>query len=249
MEYNSATQSLKQATSIATANAARVALETNNGYSGVATNAAIKSPLFLTPLFNLLNISTQGSAKVDVSAVAVNSGLVGLPMAVEVARCSQANPMRLLQTSSSQGNGNSFNDNSGYTTYWINNTNPGTIQDFLNASDNCSGGMPAISGTGFCTQLNNGQIASSYNDFKTFFLANPGKCFLIPIVASGSDWSRCQNILEFGTWCPDSTTPVVQDGNDKYLLGSLTCPSDPTQVNPSLKCFTQVLVRDTKSGM
>jgi len=242
------TQTLTQAGSIGTANAARVALETNNPYAG-ATNAAIKSPLFLTPLFNLLNISTQGTSKVDVSAVAVNSGLVGLPMAVEVARCSQANPMKLLQSSSSQGQGNSFNDNSGYTTYWVNNTSPPTIQDFLNASDSCSGGVPAISGTGFCTQLNNGAIVSVYNDFETLFTKNPGKCFLLPIVASGSDWSRCQNILEFGTWCPDKDTPVVKNGNDRYLLGNLTCPSDPTKVDPSLKCFTQVLVRDTKSGM
>lgn len=249
MQYDSTTQNLTKAPNIGAANAARVALESSNPYDAGATNSPINSPLFLTPLFNLLGLSSPGTLNVSVSAVAVNSAVVGLPMAVEVARCAGPNPTRLLQSSSSQGQGNSFNDNSGYTTYWINNTSPPTIQQFLNAADNCSGGLPAISGTQFCTQLNNGAIVSVYNDFRNLFLSNPGKCFLIPIVPSGSDWSRCQNIMEFGTWCPDPITPVVQSGNDRYLLGDLTCPSDPTTINPALKCYTQVLVRDKPSGM
>jgi len=243
-----ATPELQPAASIATANAARVALETTNPYDAGATNTPIKSPVFLTPLFNLLGIPTKGVQNVNVSAVAITTAVVGLPMAVEAAKCSAANPQHLLQSSSGQGN-NLFNDNSGYTTYWINNTNPNTIQDFLGASDQCTGGVPGISGVGFCTQLNNGQITSVYDDFQKLFTDNPGKCYLIPVVANGSDWSHCQNILYFGTWCPDATNPVVKDGNDKYLLGSLTCPTDPNTVNPSLKCYTQVLVRDKTSGM
>jgi len=242
-----ATPELQSAT-MATANAARVALETTNPYDAGATNTPVKSPLFLTPLFNLMGISAQKSAQISVSAVAVTTAMVGLPMAVEASLCSKSNPQHLLQSSSGQGN-NQFNDNSGYTTYWINNTNPNTIQDFLGASDSCAGGLPGISSVGFCTQLNNGQITSVYDDFKALFVNNPGKCFLIPVVANGSDWSHCQNIQYFGTWCPDATNPVVKDGNDKYLLGSLTCPTDPNTVDPSLKCYTQALVRDKTSGM
>ena len=248
MEYNSTTQALAKAASITTANAARVALESTNPYDGGATNTPINSPLFLTPLLNLMKISSQKTQNVSVSAVAVNTAVVGLPMAVEVARCSGTNPKRLLQSSSSEGQGNSFNDNSGYTTYWVNNTSPPTIQDFLRVSDNCGGGMPALSGVGYCTQLNNGAIVSVYDDFEKLFKDNPGKCFLIPVVQSGSDWSRCQNIMYFGTWCPDLTTPVVKNGNDRYLLGDLTCPTDPTATT-NLKCFSQVLVRDKQSGM
>jgi len=236
-----------QTATMATANAARVALETTNPYTSAASTP-VKSPLFLTPLFNLMGIGAQKSAQISVNAVAVTTAMVGLPMAVEVARCSKPNPQHLLQSSSGQGN-NQFNDNSGYTTYWINNTNPNTIQDFLGASDSCSGGLPGISGVGFCTQLNNGQITSVYDDFANLFNNNPGKCYLMPVVADGSDWSHCQNILYFATWCPDATTPVVKSGNDKYLLGNLTCPTDPNTVNPSLKCYTQVLVRDKTSGM
>jgi Flp pilus assembly protein TadG len=248
MQYNSATQGLTKAASIATANAARVALESSNPYDAGATNTPIKSPLFLTPLFNLMGVSSQGTQNLSVSAVAVNSAVVGLPMAVEESRCSQSNPQALLQSTSTT-NGNAFDDHSGYTTYWINNTSTTTIREFLNASDSCSGGVPAISGINFCTQLNNGQITASYSDFNDLFVNNPGKCYLIPVVPTGSTWSGCQNILEFGTWCPDATTPVVTSGNNKYLWGSLTCPSDPTQINPTLKCYTQVLVRDKPSGM
>lgn len=240
---------LAQAASIATANAARVALETNNPYDAGATNTPIKSPLFLTPLFNLLGASTQGTQNVSVSAVAVSTGMVGLPMAVEQARCAGPNPTKLLQSSSSEENkGKAFNDTSGYTTYWINATNPGTIQEFLRVSDDCSGGLAALSGAGFCTNLNNGAIVSVYDDFENLFRANPGKCFLIPVVPNGSDWQRCQNIMYFGTWCPDPSTPTVKNGNDRYLLGNLTCPTDPTAAT-NLKCYTQVLVRDKASGM
>jgi Flp pilus assembly protein TadG len=243
------TATMTQAASISTANAARVALEAKNPYDAGATNVPIKSPLFLTPLFNLMGIVSQNTQNVSVNAVAVNSGLVGLPMAVEVARCNETGTIKLLQSSSSQGQGNSFNDNSGYTTYWINETNPNTIEDFLRVSNNCGGGMTALSGAGFCTNLNNGAIVSTYPDFDNLFRSNPGKCFLIPIVASGSDWSRCQNIMYFGKWCPDATEPVHNQGNDRWLNGTLTCPISPTNVDPTLKCFTQVLVRDKASGM
>ncbi len=247
MTYDTATRNLAKAASIATANAARVALESNNPYDGSATNTPITSPLFLTPLFNLMGISSQRTQNVSVSAVAVNSALVGLPIAVEQAKCGQSGEIQLLQSTSST-NGNTFNDNSGYTTYWINNTSATTVKQFLNASSNCSGGLPAISGVGFCTQLNNGQITSLYDDFNALFTNNPGVCYLIPVVANGSNWTACQNIIEFGTWCPDATTPVVKSGNDKYIYGTLTCPSDPTTTT-NLQCFTQVLVRDKPSGM
>jgi Flp pilus assembly protein TadG len=250
MTYNpGGTPELQAAASIATANAARVALENSNPYDAGATNTPVQSPLFLTPLFNLLGSSAPGSARLNVTAVAVTTAVVGLPMAVELAKCGQPNPQHLLQSTSGQGNGNNFNDNSGYTTYWINSTSATSIRDFLKASDSCSGGIAANSGVGYCTQLNNGQITGVYSDFNDLFTNNPGKCYLVPVVANGSDWSHCQNIIEFATWCPDALTPVVQSGNDKYLLGNLTCPSDPNTVNPSLKCYTQVLVRDKTSGM
>lgn len=249
--YNPTTKvsTMAKAASISTANAARVALETKNPYDAGATNNPIKSPLFLTPLFNLMGIASQKTQNVSVNAVAVNSALVGLPMAVEEARCGQSTPIKLLQSSSSQGQGNSFNDNSGYTTYWVTQTTPGTIQDFLGAADKCSGGIPAFTGTQACANMNNGVIASVYDDFANLFNSNPSKCYLIPVVKDGSPWQACNHIEYFGTWCPDPTTPVVKSGNDKYLYGTLTCPADPTKVDTTLKCFTQVLVRDKLSGM
>ena len=63
------------------ANGVRVALENNNPYGGTA-GAAMKSPLFLTPLFNLFGQTTSNTADVSVSAVAVIRALPGLPIVV-----------------------------------------------------------------------------------------------------------------------------------------------------------------------
>jgi hypothetical protein len=225
---------------LANANGVRVALEAKNPHTGATPATGILSPLFLVPLFELFGYSVNNTENVSVSAVAVLKATPGLPIAIEEARCGQPNPQKLLQSSSQQ-------DNSGYTTYWVNNASATQVKALLKSAQTCSGGIPPVA-IGFCTELNNGQMASVYSDFADVFKAHPGKCHLIPVVRNSSNWNQCENIKDFAKFCPDATTPVVQKGNDKYLYGSVTCGQNPYNTD-NASCYVPTLVRDIKSGM
>jgi len=226
--------------SIANANGVRVALENTNPHTGVSTGTAMISRVFLMPLLNLFGHDVDNTANISVSAVAVIKAAPGLPIAIEEAKCSQANPQKLLQSSSN-------NDNSGYTTYWINNTSASEIRDLLKNAKTCGGGIPSV-GVGFPTQLNNGQISSVYSDFADVFKENPGQCYLIPVVRNGSNWNQTEKIVDFARFCPDPKDPVVKNGSDKYLYGSITCGQNPYNTT-NVSCYVPTLVRDVKSGM
>ena len=229
---------------VTNANAVRVALETTNPHTGAAANTSMASPLFLTPLFNVMGINTKNTANVSVSAVAALRGLPGLPIAIEEARCTPGPGVKqqLLQSSANT-------DNSGYTTYWINNASASEIKGLLKSSFDCGSGIPSVD-TGYCTQLNNGQIASIYDDFESLFKATYPKCHLIPVVRDKSSWNQCENITKWASFCADKDTPVVKnDKGDKYLYGTVDCNNITIYNQNNLNCYVPTLVRDTKSGM
>jgi Flp pilus assembly protein TadG len=225
---------------LANANGVRVGLESTNPYTGSNSATAMLSPLFLTPILNLFGYNIDTTANVSVSAVAVIKAAPGLPIAIEEARCGQANPQKLLQSSSQT-------DNSGYTTYWINNTSATEIRNLLKSASTCGGGMPSVD-VGFPTQLNNGQISSVYDDFGDVFSAHPDQCYLIPVVRNGSNWNQTEKITDFAKFCPDAKNPVVKNGSDKYLYGTVTCGQNPYSTT-DVSCYVPALVRDVKSGM
>jgi Flp pilus assembly protein TadG len=225
---------------IANANGVRVALETTNPHTGTSPATAMISQLFLMPLLNLFGGQVNDTANLSVSATAVVKAAAGLPIAIEEARCTAPNPQKLLQASSNA-------DNSGYTTYWINNTSAAEIKALLKSASTCGGGTPAV-GVGFPTQLNNGQITSVYDDFENVFKAHPGDCYLIPVVRDGSKWNQTEKITDFAKFCPDATAPVVTKGKDKYLAGTVTCGQNPYTTR-DVSCYVPTLVRDAKSGM
>ena len=226
--------------SIANANGVRVALETTNPHTGSNPATAMISRLFLMPLLNLFGHSTNSTADISVSAVAVIKASPGLPIAIEEARCTQANPQKLLQSSSQT-------DNSGYTTYGIVAASANQIRELLKSANSCGGGMPAV-GIGYPTLLNNGQIAAVYSDFEDVFKTDPSRCYLIPVVRNGSKWNQTEKIIDFAKFCPDLTKPVVKNGGDKYIYGSITCGQNPYNTT-NVNCYAPTLVRDTKSGM
>ena len=236
---------------ITNANGVRVALETTNPHTGAAANTSMASPLFLTPLFNVMGISTKNTANVSVSAVAANRGVPGLPIAIELDRCipGPSTVQQLLQTSSQK-------DNSGYTTYWIKNASATEIKGLLKSSMECGGAIPSVD-VGYCTQLNNGQIAAIYDDFEVVLKAAidynqtppaAEKCFMLPVVDNGSNWNQCQDIKKWAKFCP-TDPPVVKEGSDKYLQGTIDCNNITPYNQTNLNCYVQRLVRDTKSGM
>ena len=226
--------------SIANANGVRIALEESNPHTGANPATAMISRVFLMPLLNLFGHNVDDTAKLNVSAVAVIKTAPGLPIAIEEARCSQPNPQKLLQSSSQA-------DNSGYTTYWINNTSATEIRNLLKNAKTCGGGIPSV-GFGFPTQLNNGQISSVYSDFGDVFKEDPNQCYLIPVVRNGSNWNQTEKIIDFAKFCPDPKNPVVKNGSDKYIYGTVTCGQNPYSVM-NVSCYVPTLVRDVKSGM
>jgi Flp pilus assembly protein TadG len=226
--------------SIANANGVRVALEDTNPHTGANPATAMISRVFLMPLLNLFGHEVDDTAKLSVSAVAVIKAAPGLPIAIEEARCSQPNPQKLLQSSSQT-------DNSGYTTYWINNASASVIRDLLKNAKTCGGGIPSV-GVGFPTNLNNGQISSVYSDFADVFKEDPHQCYLIPVVRNGSNWNQTEKIVDFAKFCPDAKDPVVKKGSDKYLYGTVTCGQNPYSTT-NVSCYVPTLVRDVKSGM
>ena len=243
-------------TTLAGANGVRVALEATNPYGG-AGGTALKSPLFLTPLFNLIGIPTEKTTNVSVSAVAIVKSVPDLPIAMEQALCGVKNgagqyeqqPVKLLQS-------NAADETSGYTTFYINNASKDQIHNLLMGSLTCA--SSASVGKGFCTELNNGQISTIYDSFEQVFLKGKteGRCHLIPVVATGVTYNQCSEILDFAKFCPKQdagygvgkTKSADGKGFDKYIIGDITCGADLSNA-PWAKCHVTTLVRDAKSGM
>lgn len=258
VNYNAATNTFtSQGSTLAGANGVRVALEGTNPYGG-SPNTPMKSPLFLTPFFNLLGIPTTKTVNVSVSAVAIVKSAPDLPIAMEQTLCGtkdasgnyQKTEVKLLQA-------NAADETSGYTTFYINSASKTQIYNLLMGSITCSGA--ASVGIGFCTELNNGQISTIYSDFEKVFLAGKteGRCYLIPVVATGVAYNQCSNIMDFAQFCPKQgddgwglgkTKSADGQGYDKYLIGDITCGADLANA-PWAKCHVTTLVRDAKSGM
>ena len=261
VSYDDATRTVTRVTDITTANGARVALEDTNPYAGGTANKAMKSPLFLTPLFNLMETKTSGTQSVSVSAVAVIKAQPDLPIAVEQPMCgtksggvyTTQSKVKLLQS-------NTNNDTSGYTTFYINNASKTEVDKLLDGTLNCTG-APSVD-VGFCTQLANGQVASLYDEFEEVFLASKStsRCYFIPVVKAGTNFNGCSNILDFAKFCPiacdscgfNRTTygidKVSGGGSDRWVYGDLTCGQTPTR-SLFAQCQVPFLVRDVKSGM
>jgi len=258
VNYNATTNTFtSQGTTLAGANGVRVALETSNPYGG-AGGTALKSPLFLTPLFNLFGIPTAKTVNVSVSAVAIVKTAPDLPIAMEQGICPKDESGQYIEGEAKLLQTNAADETSGYTTFYIPPTSKTQVHNLLMGGINCSGA--ASVGIGFCTELGNGQVASIYPEFEKAFLAGKteGRCYLVPVVATGVTYNQCSNILDFAKFCPKQgddgwgigKTKNPDGGFDKYIIGNVTCgaAADPNTAKWA-KCHVTTLVRDAKSGM
>jgi hypothetical protein len=150
----------------------------------------MKSPLFLTPLFNLMGQKTSGTQNVSVSAVAVLSAIPGFPVAIAgcnpppaSAGCtggagtyeSPYTNCKLLQTDSSNNGNGQGNDtlkyqDSGWTTFTVPSANAPAIQALVRNNSSC-GNIPPIY-VGSCIYLNNGQITPVLKEFNDVYSNN-----------------------------------------------------------------------------
>jgi Flp pilus assembly protein TadG len=255
INYNAGTNTFTTQGTITGANGVRVALETTNPYGGTP-NTAMKSPLFLTPLFNLLGIPTSSTRDVSVSAVAIVKTAPDLPIAMEQTLCGTKVNGQYAKVETKLLQANASDETSGYTTFYIQSASKDAIYELLMGSLSCSGA--ASVGIGFCTELNNGQISSIYPDFEKVFKAGKteDRSYLIPVVATGVTYNQCSKILDFARFWPKQgddgwglgKTKNVDGGWDKYIIGDVMCGADPNDA-PWAKCHVTSLVRDAKSGM
>jgi Flp pilus assembly protein TadG len=221
------------------ANGVRVALENNNPYGGTA-GAAMQSPLFLTPLFNLFGQTTSNTADVSTSAVAVLRALPGLPIVITDSLCGKEEAILDLQ------NGNT----AGWETYYIENTSTTWVRDLWEALPFCSG-QPIVD-IGYCGNIANGVNATIFNaHLKPMFKAEPTRCYLIPVVKHNGNFNQCQTITDWAQFCPACGSSVDCANafpGQGQLKGKITCGQD-TWTSRDTKCYVPFLVRDTKSGM
>ncbi len=219
----------------ANANGVRVALESSNPYGGTA-GEPIKSPLFLTPLFNLFGQNTSTTADVNVSATAVIRALPGLPIAVMQGLCGTTAELDFRTGGSSTA---------GWETYHIQNASANEIRNLWRSLPFCSG-QPIVD-IGYCGYLQNGVDATIFNEIiKPMFAAHPDRCYLLPVVPNGGNFNQCQTIVDWASFCPDKEQPFGSGPGKLY--GSVTCNQD-TWTSRDTQCYVPLLVRDIKSGM
>ena len=220
------------------ANGVRVALENNNPYGGTAEgNAAMQSPLFLTPLFNLFGQTASNTADVSVSAVGVIRALPGLPIVIKDSLCGKDDAILDFQT----GNAGT----AGWETYYIDSTSTTEVRALWEALPFCSG-QPIVD-IGFCGNIANGVNATIFNEhLKPMFKAEPERCYLLPVVDQGGNFNQCRTITDWAQFCPDKKDAFP--GGQGKLKGKVTCGQD-TATSRDTKCYVPFLVRDTKSGM
>lgn len=219
------------------ANGVRVALENSNPYGGTA-GAAMKSPLFLTPLLNLFGHTTSNTADVRVSAVGVIRALPGLPIVVTDNLC--GGPMVTQELDFQSGT----KSNAGWETYYIENASTSQVRDLWEALPFCSG-QPIVD-VGYCGNVANGVNETIVNGhLKPMFKAEPNRCYLIPVVKQGATLNQCQTITDWASFCPDGKDPFPKTG---FLKGTVTC-GQTTWDSRDTKCYVPFLVRDKTSGM
>lgn len=281
INYNGATGDITAATgtssvSTGNANGVRVALEATNPYGGTV-GAAMKSPLFLTPLFNLFGQTVSGTQNVSVSAVAVIQATPGMPIAIAgcaptSAGCTggtgtAADPYtncKLLQVDSSNNGTDPENDwdngkfqDSGWTTFNVPSANAPAIKALVGNSSTCGNIPPVNIGAG-CIYLNNGQITPILTEFEKVYKHNGDQLSGASTAPYPNDWGILPvvspSIGNFNqcepviSFAKFGIRDVVQNGSDKYLLGDLICNWSINNVGGT-GCYTTRLVRDKKSGM
>ena len=231
---------------IATANGVRVALESNS-------STAITTPMFLTPLMNLLGLSTSGTKNVNVSAVAVIAARPAIPIALWQSKCGVAsgNPATYpvqngVQIEMQHPDQSGAGEDSCWTTFFDCSSGAPDIKAGFTTASSCSGN--AIDGDvsiGSLICQNKGQVNTVMGAAKTFFLDTPsnvGRWWIIPVIGGGGncDPSNPTAIVDFAKI---QVTDITKTGSPKYITANIQCGQALDSLNESL-CFTHRLVRE-----
>lgn len=248
VSYDHASGAINSLPSITGANGVRVALETTNPYDPTASDTAMKTPAFLTPLMKLFGSSAPANNNVSVSAVSVMSARASIPIALWSTQCGLNGATKKNVDIKQQPPGS---ENSCWTTFLDKSSGANDIKALFTSAGSCSG-LPGASvgliDVGTPIYENKGQAATVYDEAnKLFFQDYPGQCWIIPVI-KGSGNCNAKNpspITDFASICP---TTIFKNGANSYIRADVTCGQSIHNTLDS-QCFSYRLVRDVKSGM
>lgn len=230
---------------IATANGVRVALEGNN---------SITTPVFLTPLFNLLGIATAGTKDVNVSAVATIVSKPAIPIALWSNVCPAQDGTtiaRNVQIQMQHPDQKTGNENSCWTTFLDCSSGAPDIKAGFQTASTCSGGnIDGEIGIGTLICQNRGQVNTVLGAAKDFFSANgmPNRWWVIPVIGGGGNCDP-SNPTRITSWAKIRPTQIDKTGNPKYIKADVVCGPDLIYADlDSSLCFAHRLVREPSKG-
>jgi Flp pilus assembly protein TadG len=254
VQYDFTTNTITNyAANINNANGVRVALEQANG-------GGITTPMFLTPLLNLLGISTPGTKEVNVSAVATIISKPSIPIALWENICPQY-PGPYLDSTITQTvdikmqhpDQKTGNENSCWTTFLDCSSGAPDIKAGFQVAQSCSGG--SINGNisiGVPICQNRGQVNTVLGEAIDFFTAHGGlpnsNWWVIPVIGGGGNCDPT-NPSPIKTWAKIRPILIDKTGDPKYIRAEVGCGDRiPEDLSSSL-CFTHRLVREKAKNM
>jgi len=256
IEYDFATGNMKQAASISSANAVRVALEQNNPYDAGAANTPISTPVFLTPLLRILGVApgnAPATKNISVSAVSVITTKPSIPIALWSSMCgangTQKNDVLIKMQHPSQKDDDG-SENACWTTFLDCSSGASDIKALFKTADECSGSSPGSVEIGTPICQNRGQVNTALGTAEDFFMKDhPDGWWLVPVINGGGNCAA-KDPTKIVNWAKIYPTEVKKNGNPKYIKANVVC--DPTlsdQLIDTNLCFQHRLVRDKASGM
>jgi Flp pilus assembly protein TadG len=242
VKYDYTTNQITYNEPIATANGVRVALEGGN---------SVTTPVFLTPLLNLLGIGASGTKDINVSAVATIITKPAIPIALWSAICpaTEGDTAFDVKIQMQHPDPQDGIENSCWTTFLDCSSGAADIKAGFEVASTCSGnpinGNIAID-TFICQ--NRGQVNSVMTKAEQFFFTDhPDRWWLVPVIGGGGNCDP-QNPTKITNWAKIYPKDIVKTGNPKYILADVVC--GPTLINDpeNSLCFSNRLVREPGKG-
>jgi len=228
---------------LATANGVRVARSAD-------TNHPVTTPVFLTPLMNLLGISTPGTQQVNVSAVSTIRSEPAIPIALWGGLCGpNGTEVDDVQIKMQHPTKTGLGENACWTTFFDCSSGASDIKALFDVSDSCSGKAPGDVEIGSQICQNRGQVNSTLQRADNFFMKeHPNSWWLVPVIGGGGNCDP-SNPAKVTNWAKIYPTSVDDKGNPKSITANIVC--DPNLRNSLINtnlCYSHRLVREPNKG-
>ena len=250
VQYDFATGTITYGANVNTANGVRVALE---------SGSSVKTPTFLTPLFNLMGISMSQTKNINVSAVATITSMPAIPIAMWSNMCPQypgpyvnssltKNIDIKMQHPDQKADGN---ENSCWTTFLDCSSGAADVKAGFQTAQQCSG-SPINGDIGIGTPIcqNRGQVNTVLGAADDFFSANgmPDSWWVVPVLGGGGNCDPA-NPTPIVTWAKIRPIAIVKTGDPKYITAEIGCGDDIIKELDVSLCFRHRLVREKAKNM